>query len=98
MSAEEEADVDEEETESEEEEAESEEEQTVYLYKIPLEAGEDGDTGVHNPSYKGDVLQNRYTPSLHIVAQTEAIPHFHKDSSVVEVEEMDKTEYEERFE
>lgn len=65
----------------------------AYKYTIPLEERDGVESPAYEPNYNGDVLLNRYRVSTLEVVQTEATPHYHKDSVNVQVEKVDKSEY-----
>lgn len=69
-------------------------EEVLKKYSIPLDTSGDADTPSYEATHEGEVYQNRYTANMQMVVQEEPIPHFHKDSVAVKVEEVDKEKYE----
>lgn len=65
----------------------------AYKYRIPLSRLEGVDRPLYSPNSRGDVLYMLVSSTYLEIVQTEASPHFHKDSVNVQVEEVNKEEY-----
>jgi len=66
---------------------------TVYKYTVPL----DNTGGISSPAYNltpaGEVLTMRVGATECTFVCTEVVPHYHKDSMNINVEEVDESEY-----
>lgn len=71
-----------------------EDEEEIYRYVVPLETEGNTSTPAYDPTYKGETLVCRYKSNVLVIVQTEATPHFHKDSVNVKVEEVDREDFE----
>lgn len=67
--------------------------ETAYKYTIPLE----DDDGIERPAYStsgpGETLYVSIQPQTKVVVNTQGIPHLHKDSVNVRVEEVPLSDY-----
>lgn len=70
--------------------------ETAYKYSIPLVES----SGVESPAYSvqtdGNILSTSYPLGKKIVVVDTAVPHLHKDSVNVGVEEVNVSEYKEQ--
>ena len=64
-----------------------------YKYTIPLEPITGVDRPLHDVNTNGDVYKVHYRSTNVVVVQSEATPHYHKDSVNVKVEEVDLEDY-----
>jgi hypothetical protein len=65
----------------------------IYRYEIPLDTTGDVDGPLYDASGSGKVLRKKYASDRLILVQTEASPHFHKDSVNVCFEKVTNSEY-----
>ena len=67
---------------------------TAYMYKIPLDNTGGTSSPIYNVSGNGETLSVKIKSEHVEMVCTEACPHFHRDSVNVQVEEVDKSDYE----
>jgi len=68
--------------------------ETAYKYTIPLDKTRERSTPIYSAPSKGEKLYARYTATNLVVVRSKPSPHFHRDSVNVQVEEVDKSDYE----
>lgn len=65
----------------------------LYKYTIPLKEEDGVEKPSYEPNYDGTVVVSKYRANDYVFVKDETIPHFHKDSVNVSVEEVDADGY-----
>lgn len=62
----------------------------LFRYTIPLDTTGSVDNPVYEPTYSGHVVKNHFQPQRLVIVQSEAVPHYHKDSVNITVDEINE--------
>lgn len=66
---------------------------TAYKYSIPLQDEDGVETPAYDPPTGDHVISVRYEADRVIAVTAESVPHYHRDSVTVSVEEVDLADY-----